>query len=253
MASTAAQIYASLTEKNSKGTSDYPPPGKGAQMDMGCMGESEEKKEDYIIRLRYDLANTYLWSGNFFKDYVFFIANWHPILGILLCHPQHPWGKRERLQMTLISLFLTMPMSVFIAKRAQIDQLSSGAVTGLTLFFVTIPDTIIGIVLYQLSIAHTRCPSFAGCLNIVNRCCLNCFLVIGILSSVFCYFQLQGTGIHWVEAFEPLLIGKVYSYATWFPLWFLLPCMGYLHQWYSEYKDAARAQRNQEEERNSLM
>jgi len=232
----------SIKEKFSAGQGDYPPPGKSGQMQCGCGSGDEEAKADYINTLKNDLANTYYWSGNYVKDLFFFFFNWHPFLGMFLCHPNHPWGKRERIQMFLISLFLTMPMSVYIGKQAQVNQLSPGVVTTWTIIAVTLPDTIIGVVLYQLSIADTRCPACAGCLDILNKFCMNCFCLVGLISTGICFLMLNGSELDYIKAFRPLAMGKAYSYATWFPIWFILPCMGFAHVWWMESKALQKEQ-----------
>lgn len=242
------KAYSGVKDRFTEGRGDYPEPGKSGQIACGCDGK-EEEKADYIHTLKNDLANTYLWSGNFLKDYFFFIANWHPLLGIFVCHPNHPWGKRERLQMFLISLFLTMPMSVYLGMQAQINHWEKGGptLTISTLLLVTLPDVIIGVLLYQLSIADTRCPACAGCWDVINKFCMNCFCLIGIISSGFCYLQLKSApaSVHWVKAFHPLVMGKVYSYVTWFPIWFVLPCMGFAHVWYMENKALKKEEEGQ--------
>merc|ERR1719247_3830122 len=72
---------------------------------------------------------------------------------MFLCHPNHPWTKRERLGMTLVSLSITMVPSAFIGSTFAADD------PGRKIFIllgVTIPDTVVGVLLYQLSIAETR-------------------------------------------------------------------------------------------------
>merc|ERR1711879_130869 len=154
----------------------------GAQMEYGCVDGKEEEKKDYIHRLRDDLANTYWWSGNWFQDFFFFVCQWHPLIGILMCHPNHPWSKRDRIQMTVISLCLTMIPAVWVGQRYEgqkdSNPLAKFERTTETIFLITIPDIIYGVLLYQLSIADSRCPSCAAFWNGLHLCCMNCILVI---------------------------------------------------------------------------
>jgi len=222
-------------EKLNAGKGQYK---KSDEVRCGCSGADNDQSE-YIHSLRSDLANCYYWTGSFMQDYFFFVANWHPVIGILLCHPDHPWTKRERLQMTVISLAITLIPSVEIAKAVPKELQLPATIMG-----VTIPDTIIGVVLYQLSIADSRCPPCAAFWNFVNKCCMNCILVIGLISAGIAYSLLQGTDVDLPTALKPLVMGKIYSWATWFPIWFVLPCMGFAHEWYMEYK----AEKKKEEE-----
>lgn len=225
-----------ITGKRTEGWGPYPPPGKAGQLAYGCQAYSQEPSE-YINTLTSDLANTYYWTGHCLQDYMFFVCQWHPLIGMFLSHPYHPWSKRERIQMFIISLAITVVPSVAIAKEAELsvgNNLRAGYQTLLTILCITIPDTIIGVLLYQLSIADTRCPPCAIFWKCLNTCCMNSFLFIALAASGVCYLMLKGTGIDFVQAMTPLFMGKLYSAATWFPIWFLMPCVGYLLVWLGE-------------------
>merc|ERR1712118_317282 len=60
-----------------------------------------------LPRLERDLANSYYWSGNPCKDYLFFVANWHPLFGTCFCHPAHPWRKGQRVIMLMVTIAFT--------------------------------------------------------------------------------------------------------------------------------------------------
>lgn len=230
------QAHTFVSNKFAEGWGPYPPPGKAGQLAYGCQDYSEAPMQ-YINTLKSDLANTYYWTGHCGQDYMFFICQWHPFIGMFLSHPYHPWSKRERIQMFLISLACTLVPSVAIAKKAHDavgGGLEKGMQTVLTIFFITIPDTIIGVVLYQLSIMDTRCPICADCWKWINFVLMNCSLIFWFAASGVCYLMLKDTEIDFVKAISPLFMGKLYSGLTWFPIWFLMPCVGYILVWRSE-------------------
>jgi len=248
----------SLTAAPKPGWDEYPGDGKGEQMATGCVGGIEEEDPQscpYIYRLKYDLANSYWWSGNLVKDYFFFVMQWHPLLGIFMCHPNHPWTKLHRFYMLLISAGITFPMACVAFKAGEEAAANApegaeevareGAVKFLTIFGVTLPDTIIGVILYQLAIAETRCgccPAAIPCAKALMKYGLYiaCFFVVINLSIG--YFIIGGDDSdHTLEdALQPLITGKVWSWATWFPLWIILPCqLGYWSLW--SYEDKLEA------------
>merc|ERR1719264_836086 len=98
-------------------------------------------------------------------------------------------------------------------------------------------------VLYQLSVAHARCPRWASCLTCLTNCCNNTLLVATLLvSGLFCSLvclALSDTDAI-LQALLTLLIGRLYSYALWFPLWLVLPCVGYVHCWWMERRKKRR-------------
>jgi len=234
-----------------RGRSPYPdPPGKAGQMKYGCQ-PYEVEPSDYIITLENDLANSYHWSGNFWEDYIFFVCQWHPLIGILACHPYHPWSKLERLKMFVISTAVSMVPAILVAKRVEdsfpedADELKKSATLFFTLIFVTLPDIIVGVVLYQLSIANTRCP-LCTCWVTINKCCSNGFLCIAIAACGLSYYILQDTHPDEIlGALKPLGKGKLYSLGTWFPIWFVLPCVGFCLVWRGEHSEALKNNNNQ--------
>lgn len=138
-----------------KGWEEYPNNDKGAQVKFGCQPAVPDT-EPYIHRLRSDLANSYYWKGQCWMDYIFFCCNWQPWLGILFAHPNHPWSKFDRIMMTLISFAICLVPSAMIATGT--ESLGVLARTPATIVFVTMPNTVFGVLLYQLAIADTRAP-----------------------------------------------------------------------------------------------
>uniref|UniRef100_A0A7R9ZZW8 Uncharacterized protein n=1 Tax=Pyrodinium bahamense TaxID=73915 RepID=A0A7R9ZZW8_9DINO len=231
--------YRAAKNRFSKRWDDYPgPEGKAGQMKCGCE-EGTEEDAPYFHRLQWDLANSYYWTGEYMSDFVFFVKQWHPLIGMFLCHPNHPWDKKERLMMFLASLALTMVPSAYIAdKHPDHKQVW-------TVFLISIPDTIAGVVLYQLSILETRgfCRMCACCWQVFTHANILCLLAVGALATYLSYRAL-GPDVHWSEMLKPLIIGKAISYLAWFPLWWLLPCqLGFRSLW--NYEQAEEAKRRQ--------
>merc|ERR1719161_247924 len=95
-----------------------------------------------------------------------------------MCHPNHPWNKWERFQMLVLSLAISIVPSAMIGKEYGDEPVTEKI---LITFFVTIPNVIFGVFLYQLAIAETRaCPCcplclkqcFVSCCGQIQSCCL---------------------------------------------------------------------------------
>jgi hypothetical protein len=240
---------------------------KAEQVDhTGCIGGVDEQTCPFIDRLKWDLANSYYWTGNFVRDFFFFVMQWHPLLGIIMCHPNHPWKKDERLYMFFISLGLTFVPSCLISRFVAGDAISgsdaallsttlapdviSGAKQGvwhglallLTILFVTIPDAIIGVILYQLAISETRCSGSPFGLWL-GKCCMKNTLIFAVVICCSNFF-IGMTALSWEPPWHALMItlnGKLWSYGTWFIIWLFLPCqLGFLSLWSSANKAARR-------------
>mmetsp|Transcript_3631 Transcript_3631/g.9935 ORF Transcript_3631/g.9935 Transcript_3631/m.9935 type:complete len:269 (-) Transcript_3631:97-903(-) len=234
-------------KKLNKGWDPYPEEegGKAGQIRYGC-GDGVPKDAPYFNRLKSDLANSYYWSGNFVTDYFFFVANWHPVIGMLFCHPNHPWSKAVRTEMFIISLSITLVPSAFIGSQFTDEEswASSLLKTPLIVGFVTIPDIVVGVILYQVVIADTRCPNLCGtCLDATKKCCICWVGAFAILAAVICFFIMEASPAPWTKLLIPLVEGRAWSFLTWFPIWLILPCqLGYLDLWCYERRAASRAE-----------
>lgn len=240
MAAAAKLQVAKLTETLRKGWGSYTECGttKVDQIKFSWQ-DRVPHKSPYRNTLRYDLAMSYYWSGNFLFDFVFFVCQWHPILGIFLCHPNHPWSKMKRLSMYIISLELTMVPTMALTVREEDDNWEW------IFSFVTVPNLILGLVLYQLSIARIRCPNTCGkFFKYCSLCCRVSMLVVGLLLSLGCFYVVAHTekGQPWFDMIFPLLLGQLYYQFTWFPLWILMPCkLGFISLWCQERRAAQQA------------
>jgi len=162
------------------------------------------------------------------------------MLGIVLCHPNHPWSKFERLLMFIVSLMIVLAPSAAIATEVHKHGDSATADAEqlfFTLFMVTIPDIVVGAVMYQIAILDSRCPNMAKsccCFSVLHKGCFCLVIVIGVWSTLFSSWILHRRHVDAIRVLKPLVTGKLYSMLTWFPIWFLLPCVGFMHQWSME-------------------
>merc|ERR1712113_1167089 len=154
--------------------------------------------------------------------------------GMFFCHPDHPWTKKERFLMFLISLAVTLVPSAMLAAGLHHGGLLQYGEKLLVIVFVTIPDTIFGVILYQLSVVHTKCPLCAPLFKAIKGCLFGVTLTVGIAMTSLSSLILNGVGAEWGALLRPLLLGKLYSYATWFPIFLLVPCIGFALVWRAE-------------------
>jgi len=122
----------------------------------------------------------------------------------------------------------------------------------LTLVCVTLPDTIIGVALYQLSVADTKCPLCATCISGLQGCLVTIVLMVGALSTIISSIILGAVGADWFDLLEPLIMGKLYSYATWFPIFLILPFIGFALVWRGE-RNALMTNDGRSDEQNLLV
>lgn len=221
----------------------------------GCI-EGFPEDAPFIHKLKWDLANSYYWSGNMGYDFVFFVAQWHPWIGILCCHPNHPWTRAERLLMVIVGLSISIVPSVLIS---QAFHDAHGAEIGMkvvTVAFVTVPSLILSVILYQMAILDGRgkCCTICGpCLRCFQQCMVGITVVIAG-TALFCSFillegeqALEHQAINWVKALTPLIKGQLFSQLLWFPLWILLPCqLGFLDLWHYEDRAAVMQAQGQQ-------
>lgn len=197
---------------------------------VGGLDSPKPYEEDLVL----ELARAYHWYGGIWADYIFFVRNWHPLLGILVCHPLHPWGKLERLLATLVSCATTLLASAAIASMFGIN--GSVLLFWLTLFASTFESS-----MYMLAVGKAYCP---GCF------CLTC-LADGVKGFCFaggmvCLMALAFLDLLVIQdesdvadLFWPLLHARLKALLMWFPINLLVPCIGFLPVWLCEKPDAS--------------
>lgn len=191
----------------------------------------------------------YISKVGFCQDYWFFIANSHPLLGIFLCHPYHPWSKGERFIMLVVATALTLvPSALMIwlvhkenelitgddkaTNRYHLDELA-------VLCCVTIPVMMCNALMYQLAVADARClgSNMKCCAQVMQKVKSCMFFWL----SVFSFFTAAfGIGfacmvdIHLGKLALSTLRSTLQRWILWFPIYFFMPCSGFLHGWCKE-------------------
>lgn len=86
--------------------SPLPHPDVAAKMEFGFLSSMRSSWQ-----LDHDLLEgRAYWSGEVFHDYAFYLSNSHILLGIIACHPMHPFTKLERLMVCcLVSMLVVFP------------------------------------------------------------------------------------------------------------------------------------------------
>lgn len=222
----------------------------------GCV-QGFPEEAPFINTLKWDLANSYYWSGNMGYDFVFFVAQWHPWIGILCCHPNHPWTRAERLLMLIVGLSLAIVPSVLIS---QVFHGAEITMKVATFAFVTVPSLILSVILYQMAILDGRgrcCTVCSPCLRCFQQCMVGITVVMAGTAMLWSWTLLeveQGVEHHaidWVKATMPLIKGQLFSQLLWFPLWIFLPCqLGFLDLW--NYEDGTAVTKQQAQQMNLI-
>jgi len=193
------------------------------------------------------LATTKYWSGNFCTDMLFFYCNWHPLLGMLFSHPCHPWAKKDRFVTFIVSCSLTALPAAVVAHLACETGNATGhhevevVGMGIIFVFVTLPVMIFEVALYWIAIIHIYgqggglCgKGLVGCSTAIGKCCFCAGLVLSAFMLGICFIYVMYVNLDLVELVRPFMVSRVQSWVLWFPIWFFLPCLGYLHVWYME-------------------
>lgn len=213
-------------------------------------GDKHETSEQ-AARFAWDLANSYYWSGNVVRDYLFFVAQWHPLLGICYSHPAHPWSKDQRLIMLLVTVAVTTLPS---ARLMRILDASGGddetqIATHLEIFaHITLPVMLGECALYRLAVLDLYCKGRRGpCCRVCGRLvqCMQrcCFLAALIFSGLMLFASsclLLGSslmgGNSLLGGLRLIMVSCIQSWITWFPIWLVLPYVGFLHYWHIEQR-----------------
>jgi len=203
-----------------------------------CGGNDEDRTDCvYYNDLQYQLVKSFHWSGNFLKDLGFFICNWHPFLGMFLSHPNHPWGKRERILTFFVSCSLSLLPSALLIRDMSDDGFTGFETQSMIFLSISLPVMIFETALYWLAVGDVFCRGgMCQCLTWPVACVRNacfCFtLSVSSLALLLSLVTLKGDDP--LLLVRPLLISRLQAYITWFPLYLFLPCVGFVHVWLME-------------------
>eukprot|EP00929_Paragymnodinium_shiwhaense_P098696 TRINITY_DN6018_c0_g1_i1.p1 TRINITY_DN6018_c0_g1~~TRINITY_DN6018_c0_g1_i1.p1 ORF type:complete len:281 (-),score=13.67 TRINITY_DN6018_c0_g1_i1:193-1035(-) len=242
MSGTTCPTTSASREPTRYGTEPLPPP-RHMHMRLGCGHRQKLRDCSHIHTLKYELARSYYWSGFFWQDYWYFVMNWHPLLSIFFCHPDHPWKKCQKFFMLVIQISITeLPLlSLAVYNRARpvdhdlllVEYLREHNEKLLIFLGVTIPNIFLGVLLNQCAVGGTRCPC---CLQFFR--CFTKFLIMICLwfSCVLAVFAMLLTlgkeDLAMENFFRRIAQSQLQYHAVWFPVCFLMPChLGFYSGW----------------------
>lgn len=218
-------------------------------MQSGCYAEKKPASVADEARLQKDLAGSYYWSGEWCRDYRFFVANWHPLIGIWCCHPLHPWSKTERVAMMIFSVGVSTMPSAFLAitahqakdiENTEIIQRTAG---GVVFVFVTLPIMLVEVALYWIAIGDVffkgRCDCIAATIRCFKSCCFISLVLLTIMVAGMSCIAVVAAKAEMKLMWYPVATARVQSWFMWFFIWTFLPYLGFAHGWCKE-RDALR-------------
>jgi len=214
-------------------------------MDMGCnlVCHPHTKHPEVSLAL---LKRRPFWSDNFCYDYIFHVANNHPLLSCVFCSPLHPYSKRERLLVLLIVSLYTIAMESLLYWMFQPQRSESGAMGSLNivpvLLFITIPIMLVQVVLEQMSVLDARFQTTEeGC--VATFCNKIANAIKGAEKGLFDTALWWSIGITIIsvaltynKAILPQLCvtfweSRIQAWILWFPSDLLMPCFGFVCKW----------------------
>eukprot|EP00928_Gymnodinium_smaydae_P073009 TRINITY_DN56277_c0_g1_i1.p1 TRINITY_DN56277_c0_g1~~TRINITY_DN56277_c0_g1_i1.p1 ORF type:complete len:409 (-),score=48.18 TRINITY_DN56277_c0_g1_i1:141-1367(-) len=226
----------SMEERRRRGCAPIPDrPGKRGLMAFGCCGGVGwgPGSCEYYHTLRIELANSVYWSGNIILDYIFFVCQWHPLLGIFLCHPNHPYRKMDRIFILSFAFTSTIVPSVSLGAFYS-APVFDGYRHYVIMIVAAVQANLVAFLLYQISMAKVRCPGWARVWEWFMNSLMLITVILFLVSSFTTITVILAGDVSFLQVFIPFFQGIWISYLLWFPAWFLLPFVGFLHCWCSE-------------------
>lgn len=223
-----------------------------------CHGARAEHRSREVYRMQRDFLRRKRYiSGTFCKDYCFYLVNYHPLLGMFFAHPQHPWSCKERVTTFIVSSALRLvPSAMVVWLIMKIDDeiednkdvLQEWYVDHLIVFgCVTMPVSMFEIFMYQLGVLDTWCRGrgrgsrgrqFCDCLANAMKAlrifCISFALAMALMVFAMSIIIIAATEAPLGSLMKPFLLAEVQSWVVWLPLYFFMPCKGFLHRWCKE-------------------
>jgi hypothetical protein len=201
--------------------------------------------------LEAELVDSYYWSGNMLKDYIFFVRQWHPVLAICLHHKRHPYTTKMRVFVFLVTIFCPMFPAAVLEYLSERDEGQPASWWKLELW-ITLPSFLLNYILYKISVMDRRCAPKIG-QDLAERmiqCVLRMFATLCKATCYFCVtmtmvaplvtFLVYQAGSHecgfcgWHHMFEPWFFSMASSFVSWFPIHLFMPITGFLWHWNKE-------------------
>mmetsp|Transcript_65309 Transcript_65309/g.182673 ORF Transcript_65309/g.182673 Transcript_65309/m.182673 type:complete len:110 (+) Transcript_65309:2-331(+) len=94
---------------------------------------------------------------------------------------------------------------------------------------------IVEVALYWLAVGDIFCKTWSSCVCCVGCLKKSCFCMSFFFSFVMLglSYLMLGDADAW-ELVHPFVLSRVQGYATWFPIFFIVPCIGFLPVWLQE-------------------
>merc|ERR1719410_1185876 len=111
-------------------------------------------QREYDPQVVHDLMeNRCYYTGSVMYDYAYHLANKHLFVGMLFCHPAHPFSKWERLFVAVtVSALVVFPVAAFSIQFGQTGLLR----TFMILVGVTLPRNLLKLYLIRISQQDTK-------------------------------------------------------------------------------------------------
>mmetsp|Transcript_20640 Transcript_20640/g.27850 ORF Transcript_20640/g.27850 Transcript_20640/m.27850 type:complete len:381 (-) Transcript_20640:363-1505(-) len=174
-------------------------------------------------------------SGSPWKDYFFHVANAHPLLGIGLSHPAHPYSKVERACVLLVTLALTIVPSAVLEFYLPFDLNFFAILCCVTIPVMIVQTFLEKITTYDVWVKGEKTTCFVKVLAAY-------FVASSVaFSACACVIPIMMTlvmGVSFAKVIEHLAVSQLQHWVTWFLYDLLLPCCGFVWTWRAE---AARA------------
>mmetsp|Transcript_111828 Transcript_111828/g.312631 ORF Transcript_111828/g.312631 Transcript_111828/m.312631 type:complete len:263 (-) Transcript_111828:186-974(-) len=235
-------LQSGLTTPLRKTQRQMTPQEKASEVTCGFEIAAKRAECEYLFDLEYQLTKSLVWSGKCLTDMLFFICNWHPFLGMLLSHPRHPWSKWQRFMTFFVSCAMTLLPTAWLIRSLDERGVHDKVLTSGSVFIViTFPVMLVEKMLYCLTVGGalcrgTWCHPLTYVVAFVRRSCFCVSFLAAVTLAVMSFVKLNGDNPQ--ELVRPLVISRLQSYVTWFPIALLMPCSGFVASWRKEKKKA---------------
>eukprot|EP00927_Polykrikos_kofoidii_P035589 TRINITY_DN30148_c0_g1_i1.p1 TRINITY_DN30148_c0_g1~~TRINITY_DN30148_c0_g1_i1.p1 ORF type:complete len:284 (-),score=36.39 TRINITY_DN30148_c0_g1_i1:58-837(-) len=181
------------------------------------------------------------WTGDFWRDYILHVANWHPLLSVFCCHPAHPYSKARRLVVfSWVCAFSLLPAAALTRLMTVFGGWIGSMTAPIVVFFiVTWPVMVLQFAVEKLMefewVLHQKRDQFPQLLRNIGwvvewSSMIGAFGFSMFVFAVSCFFIRD----HIAEAVSPFAVSRAQSWLFWFPFDFLMPFFGFQSCWRKE-------------------
>mmetsp|Transcript_66678 Transcript_66678/g.124529 ORF Transcript_66678/g.124529 Transcript_66678/m.124529 type:complete len:615 (+) Transcript_66678:56-1900(+) len=221
---------------------------------MFCEPRREKRASADVVR---DLLHKRAyWSGEIAHDWWFYVCNDHDFVGMLLCHPAHPYSKVERVLTFFIISAVTFIVSIAVTE-ALSNSMWSRLAPVIILLFVTLPLKAVVAALKktfvrdaEMLLDHGRAHEDAERARSQSIILGVVALVIGIIAVLVAGHSLDSHNVSKAYAIRLYFTTELFRAVTQLILELVMPqivhgkspsdkrmCIGFVHRWFSERQD----------------